>query len=517
MNNFQERVLDFLNINHSIYQELIKNVTYDDIENPNNFINIDKCTSRILSAISNNEKIMIYGDYDCDGICATSILVKMFQYLNIKVGYYIPSRYIDGYGLNISRSKQIVSKKYDLLITVDNGISAYEEIKYLKDNGVDVILTDHHDIINDIPPADIIIHSDLKKDAIIKQCGAYLAFMISIKVLGRIDDYLLSLATLATISDMMPLINYNRNLVKMGLKIMNSHPEYSYLMLKSDDGNIDEETLGFTICPKINAVGRLVQDKSVNDLVIFLVSNDQVLTRKISFDIEKLNTRRKYLINEIIKNLNYDNFSTSKVIVYRYDNIPEGVIGLVASHLVNDLNKPAFVFTKNSEGILKGSGRSIPGLDLSKLLKELSNYLLNYGGHEEACGLSLDENNFAAFTLAVNQYAQNIEFKPTNKNYLLVNKDDFTFENYLFINELKPFGIGFPYPVMGYEINTNGIFRIGDNKQHIRGRINSQTCFIGFNIDASIDSQSSILSIGKLSLNKYRGQKNLSFKIEKVL
>ena len=162
MTNFESKVLKYLNINEEELPSLLKEVTYDDIENPYNFLNMEKAVERIKEAIENKEKIMIYGDYDCDGISATAILVKMFSYFNIKVGYYIPSRYIDGYGINLTRAEQIEDKGYSLVITVDNGVAASEAIEYLESKNIDVILTDHHEITRELPKCYAVIHPDLK-------------------------------------------------------------------------------------------------------------------------------------------------------------------------------------------------------------------------------------------------------------------------------------------------------------------------------------------------------------------
>ena len=518
MNTFQERLLKYLHIKEDEFPLYIKESSYEDIESPDNFINIDKCATRILKAIENNEKVMIYGDYDCDGISATSILVKMFQYLNKKVGYYIPSRYIDGYGININRSRQIVDKGYDLVITVDNGVSAIEAINYLIENKVDVILTDHHEIINELPKVDIIIHPDLKKAHMnLRQCGAYIAFMISCKVLNRIDDYLLSLAALATVSDMMPIKDANRALLKLALKVINNHPEYPFNLLRDDDNLIDEQTLGFVICPKINAFGRIKEDLSVNDMVRFLVSTDKKEINNIAREINLINHQRKDLLSQAQNNIDINKYQSEKVIIYRNDEISEGVIGLVAAKIVNQYHKPAFVFTKTKEGTIKGSARSLKGLDLSMTLKELSNYLLVYGGHEEAAGLSLNEEQYLMFEKALLNYASDKEIVDKVEDYLSIEYTDFTFENYTFIKSLSPYGIEFKEPRLGYKLSSEHIYKIGSDKQHIRGRINDFASFIGFNLAKDLEDDQQYIALGTMSKDDFKKGKNISFKIEKLL
>ena len=219
---FLEKLLDAYNLSYEQYLEMTKEVNYDDLEDPYTFLGIEKAKDRINSAIKNNEKIMIYGDYDCDGFSSVSILVNMFKYLNYpNVGYYIPSRYKDGYGITSAMVDLIHQKGYTLIITVDNGVAQFEALSKAKDYNIDVILTDHHEMINELPPCYTIVHPFLKTNNLnLPECGAYVAFNLSRVVLGRVDDYLLVLAALATISDMMPLVSYNRIIVRMALKLL---------------------------------------------------------------------------------------------------------------------------------------------------------------------------------------------------------------------------------------------------------------------------------------------------------
>lgn len=515
MNKFQEKVLNYLKINENDLPSLFKDVSYDDIENPNNFLNIDKAVIRIKKAIENHEKIMIYGDYDCDGISATSIMVKMFSYLNVKVGYYIPSRYLDGYGINLNRAEEILKKGYNLVITVDNGVAAYEPIKFLTDKGIDVILTDHHEITRELPPCYTIVHPDLKiDDNLLKQCGAYVAFMLSIKLLNRIDDYLLVLAMQATISDMMPLISYNRDLVKLGLKIINQHIEYPQRRL-SMDTIIDEDSFGFQICPKINAFGRIREDTSVNDMVLFFVTDDKKRQDYLVKEIESVNEERKKLLNFAIKKIDFSLYENCNIIVERFDNISEGVIGLVASKILNEINKPTIVFTKvHNENVLKGSARSINGFSLSEAFENLKDILLVYGGHEEAGGLSIDEDNYELFKSNINLLCNKIEVSQCD--YISLDKEDVNFDNYQFLKSLSPFGMDFKKPVFYLEIENKNIYFIGKEKKHIKGYLSSKASFIGFSC-ADMINGNMIKTIGNINYDSFKKQDNVVYQISKII
>lgn len=518
MNSFQQKLLSYLHIEEKDLSLYTKDVTYDDLESPNAFIEMDKATERIHKAIANKEKVMIYGDYDCDGISSTAILVKMFQYLGLKVGYYIPSRYIDGYGINLSRAEQIKNKGYSLVITVDNGVSAFEALEYLKKENIDVILTDHHEITRELPPYYCILHPDLKTNELhLKECGAYVAFMLSISVLGRVDDYLLTLAGQATISDMMPLIEFNRNLVKLTLMILNKHPEYPQHLLLENPQTIDEEVLGFTICPKINAFGRIKEDLSINDMVRFFVINDVYTQKKIANEIEDVNNKRKILLSQAIQKVDVNSYNDKNLIILRNDEISEGVIGLVASRLLNELNKPSIVFTKvKDQDVLKGSARSLKGFSLSDAFSKVSSLLLLYGGHEEAGGLSISIANYEEFIKQITDLSQNITFK-NEESYLELVDEDLTYDNYLFLKSLSPFGMGYSLPKFLLHVSHDKICIMGKENQHIRGKISNNVSFVGFSLANQIINRDDLPCLGSLNYDTFRKGNNIVFRIEKII
>ena len=515
MNLFQQKLLASLNINLNELPFYFKEPSYNDLEDPSNFKNMVEVVNRIKKAIANKEKIMVYGDYDCDGVCATSILVKIFSLLNYPIGYYIPSRYIDGYGLNLNRAQQIKEKGYSLLITVDNGIVCEKEVNYLKENNVDVIITDHHEYEHLLDC--LTLHPTLKNDnTTLKQCGAYVAFMLSRALLNQINDYLLVLASIATISDMMPLKEYNRDLVKLGLKILNEHAEYP-LHLLTKNQIIDEETLGFIVCPKINAFGRIKEDTSVNDLVKFLTSDNRLLVSKIASEINQINEQRKNILSFAINQIDFSKYNDKKIIIDRFDDVSEGVIGLVAARILQAYQKPCIILTKSKgETILKGSARSIKGFPLNKIFDSVSDLLSSYGGHDEAGGLSLEEKNYSLLVNKINDLVKDVEVEKVEDEFLEVNKDDLSYENYLFIKKLSPFGMDYKLPLFKLEIDNNNISFIGVNKNHIKGQINDNCSFIGFNLANEIISKNNINCLGLLQYDDFKKGNNIVFKIEKI-
>lgn len=519
MNEFQSKVLSYLKVKESDLPHLTKKATFDDLESPYVFLNMEKARERILLAVQNNEKIMVYGDYDCDGISATSILVKMFQILNRKVGYYIPSRYIDGYGINVNRAKQIIQKGYNLVITVDNGVAQDEALTLLKENNIDVILTDHHAIIRDIPPCYTFVHPDLKNEVNeLKECGAYVAFMLSIAVLKYVDPYLLTLASAATISDMMPLKSYNRDLVKLSLDIINKDKTSPYHALYNMDKVIDEDALGFSICPKINAVGRIKEDMSVNDLVRYFVTDDSNIKRNILRMVDDVNNQRKTILANAVSSIDFTKFENDIVIVERFDDISEGVIGLIAARLMNECKKPAIALTKiHNQDVLKGSARSMEGFSIEDAFSELSSYLLAYGGHDAAGGLSLSVDNFDAFKLAVNHYAKDKNIVCSEDNYIDITSRDLTYENYQFVKSLAPFGMDFPAPKFRLKIDLSSVKFMGNDNQHFRGQINSKCSYLAFNMANKIKDKLFVYAIGSLEYDDFKKGYNIKFKINDIL
>ena len=256
--DFKTKLLNYFNINDEQYKELTKPIEKIILPSYNNFNDMKKATETIKNAMANNDKIVIYGDYDCDGIMSTSIMVKCFNMLNYHIGYYIPSRYIDGYGLNAKRVQDFYDKGYKLIITVDNGIAQFEAIQKAYDLGMKVIVTDHHERQEILPDVEAILHPIISNYGNVVCCGAYVAFMLASSLLNKYDEYLLSLASIATISDMMPLVSYNRDIVRLGIYYMNKNNYYSIRLL-SEESIIDENVIGLKMAPKINAIGRMMK------------------------------------------------------------------------------------------------------------------------------------------------------------------------------------------------------------------------------------------------------------------
>ena len=514
--DFLTKLLSALNIKEEEYYSLIQDKNIDDIESPQNFYNVNKAKERILKAIKNNEKIVIYGDYDCDGISATSILVLAFKKLGIKVGYYIPSRYLDGYGINETMVNKFYEKGYSLIITVDNGVSQFEALSLAKKLGIDVILTDHHQLNETIPECYTIIHPSLKEEPFF-QCGAYVAFMLATSLLGYKDDYLITLAALATISDMMPVKGYNRDIIKIALNILKNKHFLPFDHLLNYAPIESEKNLSFGVVPKINSLGRVLEDTKVNKAVTFLTSDSKFEIEQIGQLILDTLEKRKNLTDEAFNLVDVTKHLQDDVIVSAIDGICEGVIGLVAQKVLMETNKPCVILTKekNSE-ILKGSARSLEGFDIASAFNQMDDILLTHGGHALAGGVSLKKENLEEFSYRINALCKGQTLKKKSRVIIPLEKEDFTFQNLEILKSLSPFGEGFEEPYFSIKVDINEMSYLSEGK-HIKGTISPKAEYLAFNLGDTRFKQQFVTIVGKLQINEFRGLKKILLNVEDIL
>ena len=519
MNTFKEKLLKHFNLSEEEFLALTKEpVTVDLLPGFTKFNDIDRILERIKKAIENKEKIAIYGDYDCDGVMATTILYKAFLDLNYSLIYpFLPSRYIDGYGLTSDYVKKAAKKGISLIITVDNGVSANDAIDLANSLGIDVIVTDHHEVIHELPKAYAFMHPFISEYGEITCCGAYVSFMLASALLGKYDEYLLTLAAIATISDVMPLKQYNRDIVRIALNILENN---SYLALTKLAGTtlIDEEVIAMRIAPKINAIGRMAENHELNVLLEYLTTSDKRRINAIYEYIEKVNEIRKETMNIAFSENDEINESEDAIVVLTSES--EGLIGLLATRFLKTYDKVAIVFCKDSKDptLLRGSARSKKGFNVSKAFKELSHLPESYGGHAFAGGCSLKVTNYLEFKEEFIKLAKVYTLLESKKKTIALDKEEFTFENYALYRSLAPYGEGFKKPYFKLSnIRKEELVYSRDGK-HILTPLGSSRKLIGFNKadDINLKEDSSLDFIGTLSFNEYRGWKTLQFMIEDI-
>jgi len=486
-----------------------------------------KVIDRIEKAICHNEKIVIYGDYDCDGIMATSILVAAFEKRGIQVGYHIPNRFIDGYGLNEQRVKQMHERGYTLIITVDNGVKAFSAVELANQLGIDVIISDHHDIGKEQPKAYALLHTMLSPNYPFKEIsGGYLAYKLATQIIGKEDLYLMCLAGISTISDMMPVWNENRTLIKKTIELLNKYKFESISLLLQESKTFNVQAIGFQIAPKINSIGRMVDGLNPNQCVKYFktaFSKNQIEREfKIRFATlaEEINIKRKDLTNSQLQ-LAIKKMQVDKKTIFIYDDsFHEGIIGLIASRLTKDYEKPSFVlsYDKDKE-TYKGSARSINGFDLNTLFEHLKSQVIAYGGHELAGGFSLQKENIITFSsLIEEEYRQiNGEELSNAKETVVIQPEDLTIKNIKELALLEPFGTNNEEPIFCILDVTPLKVETLSNGAHLKLHFETKDCqykALFFNQGKrrkEILEKDKLTMIGTLSINKFRNFETIQF------
>ena len=386
-----------------------------------------------------SDYFLIVGDYDCDGICATTIIKKLLDDLGIKNNYYIPSRLKEGYGLNNNIVKKAYDNNFNSIICVDNGIVASEPLRYAKELGLNTFIIDHHNY-QDNPLCDSFLHPNLFAKKYSNMCASGLCALLSNSF--RNDDFSTALGGIATLADMVEVFGYNRYLILNMLDILkkgNIRP--ISLLLGSNDVNC--KNIQFNVIPKINAVSRLDEFMNVNYVVKFLLSNgNESLTY---YDkIENINSARKNISNEMYSLASRKLDANKNVVIVKDKDFKEGLCGLVANKLLNDLSKPVLIMSE-TDGLLKGSGRGIPGSNIYEYLKEVDYLFETFGGHELAVGFSMKSENFDKLLQYCDEHP--IHYEESIKNVIVLEQDKINFELLKNIEELEPYGSGFEEPL----------------------------------------------------------------------
>lgn len=451
----------------------------EDILSPYEYSGMQELVGYLLKAIQEKKKIVIYGDYDVDGICSVSILKRMFQLQNLEVGYYIPNRYKDGYGLNTLKVEEIAKKNYDIIICIDNGINANEAVSLAKSKGIDVIILDHHELISNLPNCDYYLHPKLSNFSDYNMCASSIAYYLSQAILGESDDKCAILAGIATLSDVMPLIKQNKLLVKNAINLLNKH-KYKNLDLLVDNSEYNELVLTMTLIPKLNSVGRIINGTQVNSVIKFLFENDEKRMIEYSKFIFDCNEKRKTISNEFFQKT--DSSSFKDIIIVKDDILLEGVCGIIASRFVNTYNLPAIVFAKSEDGTFyKGSARSIEGINIVEALNKLD-YLVNFGGHDKAAGITLNIADFDKFKKDMKNIVSNMEKPEIIKKAILLNEEEITYKSYTELLKYGPFGEGNPYPLFALNNISKDKISFSKDKKHLIIKLNEEVTLLGFNL-----------------------------------
>lgn len=499
------------------------NATENDLADPSLMHDMDKAVTRINQAIDKGEKITIYGDYDADGITATSIMVDTLSILGADVHYFIPDRFKDGYGPNLERYHEIVADGTKLIITVDNGVTGVAEVKYAQENGVDVILTDHHTFQEEVPKPYALVHCNYpgQKYPFDDYCGAGVAYTICRKIMEDPMPELLDLAMIGTIGDMVKVSGEGHIIVKRGLEMLNQTERPGLRALIKNAGltmgSINESDVGFNLAPRLNAVGRLA---NANMAVELLLSDDETEAQKLADQVEHLNDERKDLTAEVydkcMKQIKENSWQKKNTLVLYDPEFHEGVLGLVANKIVEKTHKPTIVLTKNKAGEIKGSGRSINGFNLFDALNPLKEKLLTkFGGHDFACGLSLTEDKITDLRQTFeDQFHVDGSLEEKDYDFELPLKD-LSPQTMAQINQVGPFGTDNDLPIFSVtEPQITHFFKMGKEKNHVKftaEKDGGKLDIVGFNKEFLNNNLLPFISqiFFQLSVNNFRNKVQL--------
>lgn len=498
---------------------------------------MDKAVTRLSRAVEDGEQIAVYGDYDCDGITATAMLYTYLEDLGARVIYYIPDRDNEGYGLNKEAIDFLKEQQVDLIVTVDNGISALEEAEYAQKLGIDLVITDHHEPREQLPNACAVVdpHRPDCEYPFPYLCGAGIAFKLICAMEGDLGGeemiwHFGELAAVATVADVVQLSSENRKIVSMGLSCIEQGEQLGLKALMEVAGlsgkKIDSTSLAFGIAPRINAAGRLGQ----TDLALELLLSDRYSqAQEYAEQINELNERRKQMVDEICEEISkkirqHPEILRDRVIVLYGKGWHHGVIGIAAARIVEEYAKPCILFSVE-EKEARGSARSVPGYSMIAAISRCSSLLTRYGGHDQAAGMTVETKDLKAFIAQIQQDAkENFDIMPVNELQIdaLVSAEQLSLSTVKELNVLEPFGCGNETPVvalMGCRIEA--IYPLSENR-HLRLKLAYQGQIVQV-VYFRMSTHTFPFSVGdvvdvaaNLSVNEYNGEQNLSIKVKDV-
>ncbi|MFT9470859.1 single-stranded-DNA-specific exonuclease RecJ [Leuconostoc pseudomesenteroides] len=485
---------------------------------------------RLQEAAFGGEKIVVYGDYDMDGVTSTAIMVEALEVLGADVTAYIPNRFSDGYGPNVAAYQKLIADGAQLIVTVDNGVSGNEAVEYAMAQGIDVIITDHHELPATLPKAFAIVHprhpegnypfGDLS--------GAGVAFKVAQALLSdgqtatdisELPTELLDLVALGELADMVSLTDENRVLVALGLQQINQAPRPGLSAILKNAGQKDNEpviseTVGFKIAPRINAVGRLGDaDLSLK----LLMSQDPEEAATLASEVEALNAQRQEIVEEVLGAAKQvalsEKYQQDKVVIVAGNSWHQGILGIVASRLVDILHKPVIVLSL-VDGIYKGSGRTFGDFDLYQLMNDYRHLYATFGGHKSALGLAITPDNLKKLIEQIRSQNDQIIVKPEPIDVnLVLPPEAMTTEIYHDLQMMEPFGTDNPQPVFALKSpSVVSAVTMGNAKQHIKLKLQNNVEVLGFNHPdwlPVVAQPNGHAMVGTLGLNYFRGKKTL--------
>jgi single-stranded-DNA-specific exonuclease len=514
----------------------------DDIHDPYILKDMKKAVKRIYQAADKKEEVLIYGDYDADGVTSSALLHDILDKIGIKTETYIPHRETEGYGFNMKSVQEIIDKKFTLVISCDCGVSNAEEIKALKKAGIDVIITDHHKEPEKLPPAFAIVHAGLKREKYpcTKLAGVGIAYKLACGLLKsnscKLDDkekektakWLLDLVALGTVADMVSLVGENRTLVKYGLLVLKKTQRLGLQELYKISGtkveNMSSYTIGFQIGPRLNAAGRIGHANTAFEL---LITKNLERAVDISNELNANNKERQDITKEMVaeakEQLGAVNDS-KKMIWVKESTWNLGIIGLVAGRLSNEFYRPSFALGYDGKNWVCSS-RGIDELDLMEIINHVGDKLLRFGGHKSAAGFSLSEKNIEAVQKEIekfiNKKLKGIKLTPSVYLDAEISLGDIDWDLWKYLDKFEPFGMDNKKPkFLVKDCIVKDIQFLGADKTHLKIALEKDRIMkkaIGFRMAKNFTNLrvgDAIDLVAEIGLNEWNGSRSLELYIE---
>ena len=517
--------------------EMFLKPTRNDFYNPFLISDMEKAVERIIKAIKEKENVTIYGDYDVDGITSITVLKSFLQDRGLEVSTYIPNRLDEGYGLNNSAIEKIAKAGCQLMITVDCGISAIEEIEYANSLGIETVITDHHEPVEELPNAFAVIDNK-RKDSTYpfrELAGVGVVFKliqaISIKLNLKEEEYLkyLDIVCIGTISDIVPLVDENRVITKLGLMLVKQTKNIGLRAILQVSGysKIDSNTISFGIAPRINACGRMgVAEEALELFLSKNVNQVNELARKLNERNRVRQETEKEIFESAKRQIEEKNLNQSNTIVVAGENWHHGVIGIVSSKITDMYFKPSILLSFEEDGIGKGSGRSIPGFDLHDALMRCNDCIEKFGGHSMAIGITIKRENFEKLKnkleeIAVEEHIN--EIVPVIKIDAKIDLSEINKDMVESLKQLEPFGEGNKMPIFAFKnLKIDSIRALSEGK-HLKLTLKDNNFIvsaIGFNMGELVEDYrigDKVDIVGTLEINSFNGMDSIQINMKDMM
>lgn len=492
-----ENLLKSRGLSETLAQEDFLNPQYEKLHSPLLLPNIERAVDRFLQAIRKGEHIAIYSDYDADGIPGAVVFSDFFRRIGYEnVSFYIPHRHTEGFGLNHEAIDEIAERGAKLILTIDCGVADKEEVSHANNLGLDVIITDHHEPPEELPEAYAVVNPRLKgseypfKDL----CGSAVGYKFIQALLEKdsfglkpgLEKWSLDMVGIATLSDMVPLIGENRILARYGLEVLRKSPRPGLRALldklKIDQKNLTEDDIGFMITPRINVASRMGEPKDAFNL---LATNNPVEALKLVSHLEHLNNERKGLVGSMVKEAKHElsqRESLNTVIVVGNPEWRPSLLGLVANSLVEEYERPVFVWGRDGDGVIKGSCRSYNGYNLFELMNLSRSSFIECGGHRGAGGFSVSLENLISLERVLAESLLNLSIESQEESLLHpVSLDEIGEDLWNLVSRFAPFGMANEKPLFKLtNVPIKSMKQFGKTKEHLELVLGSKLKAISF-------------------------------------